>query len=57
MRRDILQFFLKPGVYSIMNQEVKNQKIPIPRIEPSFINLKADINTIQVKIHYHVNGR
>lgn len=49
--------FLKPGVYNLLNQEVKNYKTPMPRIEPSFINLNADIDTVQVKIYYHVNGR
>jgi len=29
----------------------------MPRIEPSIINLNADIDTVQVKIHFHVNGR
>ena len=49
--------FLKPGIYSIINQEVKTYKSPIPRIEPSFINLNANLDSLQVNVHYHVNGR
>lgn len=49
--------FLKPGIYSIINQEVKTNKSPIPRIEPSFINLNANLDSLQVNVHYHVNGR